>query len=116
RALVSKWVSWFKEYRDILESDLIHVRRPDGQDLDCYLHVNPLLVHRALVVVFNPRDQAVERNLVLPLYYSGLTDATAVRDQKGQLQRLPVDRQYRVRLPVRVPGRGAAWYVFEQPS
>ena len=29
KALVGKWVSWFKEHRTILNSDLVHLRRPD---------------------------------------------------------------------------------------
>ncbi|MFO1500379.1 MAG: alpha-galactosidase [Verrucomicrobiota bacterium] len=36
QALVHRWVSWFKAHRDILESDLIHVRRPDGKDLTAF--------------------------------------------------------------------------------
>ena len=40
KAVVKKWVDFFKMYRDILESDIIHVRRADGRDIDCILHVN----------------------------------------------------------------------------
>ncbi|UCF16924.1 MAG: hypothetical protein JSW59_05585, partial [Phycisphaerales bacterium] len=35
KALVKKWVDFYKEHRDILDSDIIHVRRPDGRDIDC---------------------------------------------------------------------------------
>jgi hypothetical protein len=35
KAVVQKWVAWFKRYRDILESDLIHVRRADGTLTAC---------------------------------------------------------------------------------
>ena len=31
KAVVTKWVSFYKRYRDILISDIIHVRRPDMQ-------------------------------------------------------------------------------------
>ena len=31
QALVMKWVNFYKEYRDILISDIVHVRRPDMQ-------------------------------------------------------------------------------------
>ena len=34
KAVVIKRVQWFKQYRAILESDLIHVRRADGRNLD----------------------------------------------------------------------------------
>ena len=33
-------VSWFKKYRTILNSDIIHVRRPDLSGVDAMLHVN----------------------------------------------------------------------------
>ena len=38
--MVSKWVTWFKQYRKILNSDIVHVRRPDLVGLDAMLHVN----------------------------------------------------------------------------
>jgi hypothetical protein len=34
------WVDFYKRYRGILDSDIVHVRRPDGRDLDVMLHVN----------------------------------------------------------------------------
>jgi hypothetical protein len=39
RELVQRWVAFFKRHRAILEADLVHVRRPDGRDLDVMLHV-----------------------------------------------------------------------------
>ena len=41
KSAVIKWVSWFKRYRDTLESDIIHLRRCDGQSWDGILHANP---------------------------------------------------------------------------
>ncbi|HXS54989.1 MAG TPA: hypothetical protein VN726_02625, partial [Hanamia sp.] len=36
-ALVKKEVSWYKKYRTILNSDIIHIRRADGRDYDAIL-------------------------------------------------------------------------------
>ena len=36
-----KRINWYKKYRDILNSDIIHLRRADGRDWDGILHVNP---------------------------------------------------------------------------
>ena len=33
KSLVIKWVTFYKTYRDILTSDIIHVRRPDMQGI-----------------------------------------------------------------------------------
>ena len=113
KAVVQKWVSWFKQHRDILESDIIHVRRPDGRDIDCVLHVNPNLKERGLCVVFNPLDEPVERTLVLPLYYAGLTGAVRVREQNSDAKTFQLDREYRLSLPVKAPARGVTWFTME---
>ena len=115
KAVVKKWVGWFKKYRDILESDLIHLRRPDGRDVDCFLHVNPQLRHRALAVVYNPLNEPVKRTLTLPLYHAGLTDAARIREQEGKSKEYKLDRQYRVALPVQVPAQSVTWFVVEKP-
>ena len=43
RRRVRAWVNFYKRYRDILNSDLVHLRRPDMQGLDGFVHVNPLI-------------------------------------------------------------------------
>jgi hypothetical protein len=113
KAVVQKWVAWFKRYRDILESDIIHVRRADGRDVDCLLHVNPQLKHKGLAVVYNPLNSAVERRLKLPLYYTGLTTTARIREQEGKARRYRLDRQFQVEVPVKVPSRSMTWLVIE---
>ena len=39
--IVKSWVDFYKKYREVLNGDIIHVRRPNMQDLDSFLHVNP---------------------------------------------------------------------------
>jgi hypothetical protein len=115
KALVKKWVTWFKQYRDILESDVIHCRRADGRDIDYLLQVNPRLKTRALTMIHNPLSQAVERTVTLPLYYTGLTEAALVREQEGELKHYALDRQYRVKVPVKIPANSRTWLVVEAP-
>jgi hypothetical protein len=102
RQLVEQWVVWFKKYRDILESDVIHGRRADGRDLDWMLHVNPKLNHRGLLVVFNPRGEPVQKRLQVNLYYTGLTDNARIRIGEGPWQTYQLDRKFRVSIPVEV--------------
>lgn len=114
RALVRKWVGWFKEYRDILESDLIHGRRADGRDIDWMLHVNPFLPRKGMLIVFNPLDEPITgRSLRVPLYYTGLTDVASIREQEGPARRCELDRQYRVDLTIDLPPKGITWFVIE---
>jgi len=71
KAVVKKWVDFYKKYRAILDSDIVHVRRPDGRDIDCILHVNPQLKQKGLAMVYNPTSRRISRQLKLPLYYTG---------------------------------------------
>lgn len=114
KALVREWVIWFKTYRDILESDIVHGRRADGRGLDWMLHVNPQLRRKGMLVVFNPRDETIETTLNVNLYYTGLTDVAQIRPLGGPPERRPLDRKYSVELPVKVPGGGMSWYVIER--
>jgi hypothetical protein len=111
KVLVKHWVDFYKRYRGILDSDIVHVRRPDGRDLDVILHVNPRLTEKGLAVVYNPLDQEVRKRITLPLYYTGLSNTALIREQDGKPRRYVLDRAYRVELPVKVPARGMTWLV-----
>lgn len=113
KAMVKKWVDWYKAYRDILESDLVHGRRADGRDLDWMLHVNPRLKHKGMLAVFNPTAAPVARSLPVNLYYTGLTDSATVTGAEGASQRMEIGRDYGVNIKVAVPAGGFAWYVIE---
>ena len=113
KALVKKWVGFYKKYRRILESDIIHVRRPDHRDVDCILHVNPQLACKGLAMVFNPLDRPVKRTLQLPLYYTGLKETARIREQEGKSKRYNLDRKYNVRITIDMEPNSITWYVIE---
>jgi hypothetical protein len=113
KAIVKKWVDFYKEYRDILDSDIIHVRRPDGRDIDCILHVNPQLKHKGLAMVHNPLDRAVKKQLKLPLYYTGLTKTASISEQQGKSGKYELDREYNVEIPVDMAPGSITWLVVE---
>ena len=110
KAVVKKWVSFYKQHRAILDSDMIHLRRPDGRDWDGWLHVNPDLPERALGVVYNPLSEAMERNIRLPLYYSGLTDGGVIHFADGSSQRIVLARDYSAVVMLKIPARGRTWF------
>lgn len=116
KAAVMKWVTWFKKHRDILESDLIHVRRADGRHLDMALHVNSRLPERAMAVVYNPTKQAMTEELTFPLYYTGLTEKAVVIDEDdGKAKSVSLDREFKVRFKVTVPAMGVKSFVLRSP-
>lgn len=115
REMVAQWVAWFKEYRDILESDLVHGRRADGRDIDWMLHVNPNLERKGMLVVFNPLDEFVERTISPNLYYTGLTEKALVAEADAPAKEYALDRDYSIELPVSVPPKGFKWFVITAP-
>lgn len=113
KAMVKNQVEWFKKYRDILESDVIHGRRADGQDLDWMLHVNPSLQHKGMLLVYNPLDQPIEKRLTVNLYYTGIDNKAIVADQEGAKQTLELHRDYSVEIPVHLEPNSMKWFTVE---
>ena len=107
--LVQRTVAWYKKYRDILNSDIIHLRRADGRDWDGILHVNPALETKGFLLLFNPLKTPIRRRLRIPLYYTGL-EKTAVFFNDAGKRAYTLNRQYEVELPVTLPAAGWVWY------
>ena len=113
KELVKKWVVFYKKHRDILNSDIIHVRRADGRDIDCMLHVNAQLKQKGLAMVYNPLNRKVEGKLRLPLYYTGLTKTARIREREGKAKKYELDRRYNVTIPINMAPRSVTWLVVE---
>ena len=113
KAAVKAWVDFYKRYRPILDSDIIHVRRPDGRDIDCILHVNPQLKQKGLAMVYNPTPRRIREELKLPLYYTGLTETAMIRREGGKATKYTLDRQYNVKIPIDMPPDSYTWLVIE---
>ena len=113
RLLVTRWVDFYKKHRAILDSNIIHLRRPDGKDWDGLLHVNPALKEKGFLSVYNPLPTPIEREIKVPVYYTGLHEKVRVREQGGKAKAYPVDREYHIHLKIRIPARGYNWYILE---
>ncbi len=113
KAVVKKWVDFYKAYRGILDSDIIHVRRPDGRDIDCMLHVNAQLKHKGLAMMYNPTSRRIVKELRLPLYYTGLTDIAQIRHEGGEAKSYTLDRTHNVSIPLDMKPDSVTWYVIE---
>ena len=113
RALVKKWVDWYKEHRAILNSDIIHIRRPDGRGLDCMLHVNASLREKGMLMVYNPTPGPVTETISVPLYYTGLTEHVRIREKEGMTGTFKLDREGRIDLTVTVEGGSHTWFLVE---
>ena len=108
-------LSFYKQHRAILDSDIIHLRRPDGRDWDGWLHVNPTLPERALAIFYNPLDEPIERQVHLTLYYTGLTEKAIVHREDGTESELTLDRSYHGDIEITIPARGRTWITLREP-
>jgi len=113
KAIVANVIKWYKRYRDILNSDIIHLKRPSGKDWDGFMHVDPNLKEKGLVMVFNPLDKEIVRELKLPLYYSGITKTALVREKEGPLKKYSLNREYEIKVNIRIPANSYSWLVIE---
>jgi hypothetical protein len=113
KAMLIKWMTWFRAHRDIIQGDIIHLRRPDGRDLDYTLHVNPTGKDKGLLLVFNPLSEPVTKTIELPLYYTGLTGQARIREQEGEAREYNLDGQARTKLTVSIPADGYSWFVID---
>ena len=115
KAMLLKWMSWYKKYFAIIHGDIIHLKRPDGRGLDYYLHVNskPGAKEKGMLLVFNPTPVEVTKTLDIPLYYTGLTSTAKIRVEEGPVKEFTLDRECKVKLPVTIPANGYTWFIIE---
>jgi hypothetical protein len=114
KKMIKHNVAWYKKYRDILESDLIHGRRADGRDIDWMLHVNPRLPEKGLLVVFNPTDRRITKKIRVPLYYTGLKEKALIRQGEEKPQVYPLDGLGFTDLTIDIQPHGFNWYVITE--
>jgi hypothetical protein len=113
KALVAKTIDWYKKYRGILNSDIVHLKRPSGKDWDGFLHANPNLKEKGLAMFFNPTDEEMEREITLPLYYTGLTETASIREKEGASKTFKLNRDYSVKVKIIIPANSYNWLVIE---
>ena len=113
RKMVTKTIDWYKKYRAILNADIIQLRRADGRDWDGWMHTDPNLPQKGLVMLFNPTDQPITRTIALPLYYTGKTKQASVIDAKGVSTRYRLSRDYSIPFTFSLPAKGYSWFLIE---
>jgi len=113
KQLVIKTIGWYKKYRDILNSDIIHLRRADGRDWDGIIHVNPHLKQKGLVMLFNPTKEKITRKIKLPLYYAGLSTTATVKEKDKLARKYSLNRNYEIELTVTIEPENYTWLTVE---
>ncbi|MBN2375833.1 MAG: hypothetical protein JXD22_05515 [Sedimentisphaerales bacterium] len=113
KAMVTQCVNWYKKHREVLEGDLIHLRRPDSRDIDYWLNVNPFGTEKGLLMVFNPLPHPVQKTITVPLYYTGLTDKAQVSHEDNTPQSHTLARNYSITLNLNIPAKDFTWFVLK---
>jgi len=110
---VNTVINWYKKYRDILNSDIVHLRRADGRDWDGWMHVNPQLKTKALIMLFNPMKETITRTVKIPLYYTGIATAAALKEKGATIKNYTLNRNYEVELAFTIAPESYTWYTVE---
>ena len=113
KALVKRKIKHYKKYRDILNADIIHLRRPDGRDWDGILHVDPALEMKGYALLYNPTKEIIKRRIKLPLYYTGLKDEVEVSIDEGTFQKYELNRAYELELMLEIPAHGNVYVILK---
>jgi hypothetical protein len=106
-------ITWYKKYRDILNSDIIHLRRADGRDWDGIMHVNPNLNTKGMLMLYNPLKEKIQRTVKIPLYYTGLTGNAAITEKEGKKIVKQLNRNYEIELNITMQPESYTWYTIE---
>ncbi len=114
KEVVVRAVQWFKKHREILESDIVHLRRPDARDIDGILHVNPQLQTKGLAMFYNPTAEPMKRKVKVPLYYTGIRARTRVQIGNAAPQTVSLDSDHCVFLDLDISKMGWVSITFEQ--
>ena len=113
RQMVAKTIQWYKKYRNILNADMIQLRRADGRDWDGWMHVNPTLAQKGLMMLFNPTQAPITRTIALPLYYTGLSKTAIVKDAKGISKTYTLNRDYTIDFTFTIAADSYSWFLIE---
>ena len=117
--LVSKWVTFYKKHRQVLDGDIIHIRRPDGCDFDGILHVDPIGEEKGLLMVYNPLNESITRKIDIPVYYTAIKGKISLQEQEASLKVsvIPVvsdGLMDKISLTVTIPAKGYNYYILKK--
>lgn len=113
KKMVGNVIDWYKKYRDILNSDIIHLRRADGRDWDGIMHVNPLLNTKGLVMLYNPMKEKITRTVKIPMYYTGLKETASVSEKGNSPIKYTLSRDYMIELHFAIEPEGFTWFTIQ---
>lgn len=113
KQVVKDKIAHYKKYREILNADIIHLRRPTGRDWDGILHVDPAGKQKGYALLHNPLDKKMDISIKLPLYYTGLTKTAKIRIGDQPLKLYKLNEKGEAEISLSIPAHGSIWLVIE---
>ena len=113
KAVVAKWIAFYKQHREVLDADIVHLRRPDGRDWDGFVHVNPQGKEKALAFFYNPLGDPITRRLRIPLHYAGLSGTASVSVEGAPPVPIELDANQVAAIEITIPARGRTWALIQ---
>jgi hypothetical protein len=113
RVKVQSVIDWYKKYRSILNADMIQLRRADGRDWDGWLHVDPALPQKGLMMLFNPTNETITRTIQLPLYYTGLKEKATIAAKGNTSKIYTMNRAYETSFSFTLAPGAYEWFTIE---
>ncbi len=114
KEIVKKWVDFYLSHREVLDGDIVHIRRPDGRDFDGLMHVNPFGDEKGLIMLYNPLDEPIVKTIPVNLYYTGLSKRAVLTGEDGKAMKVKLNRDYSIDLPVSIPPKSQQWFVVKR--
>ena len=108
---VVEMINWYKKYREILNADIIHLRRPDGRDWDGILHVSTSAPQKGMLLVYNPTKEKITRTIHVPLYYTGLRSEAVVSEKDVSRESYKIDRNDQITMDIEMEPESYNWFV-----
>ena len=78
-----------------------------------FLHVNPEGEEKGVLMLFNPLEVPITRQLKIPVYYTGLSDKVRIGEREGKMKTLQVSRDYTISLMVTIPAKSYNYFILK---
>ncbi|WP_423735820.1 NPCBM/NEW2 domain-containing protein [Chitinophaga caseinilytica] len=114
KKLVQEKIRHYKQYREILNADIVHLRRPTGRDWDGILHADPAGKDKGYALLHNPMDKPLQITVQLPMYYTGIKGKALVQINGAAARTISVDGRQNLQVPVTIPAGGSIWMLIRQ--
>ncbi|KAK8814405.1 hypothetical protein WA158_008267 [Blastocystis sp. Blastoise] len=112
KGIVQKWVNFYKQYRELLNGDIIHIKRATNTDIDMFMHVDPFIEpHQGLLMIFNPLTTNIKKTINIPVYYTGIENKLALSHEGRDEVVITINRDYSIDIDISMEPKSVTYYI-----